>query len=63
MTIKDNFLPIDYYEISSNIENSIKSKTDIKITKTAPWLRASISRAYYAAFLSLRKEFESNSKF
>ena len=58
MINNDDFVPKDYCDISSSIVESIRTNTDIKITKNAPWLRAAISRAYYSAFLSLRKEFE-----
>lgn len=58
MSNNDDFIPKDYCDISSSIVESIKTNIDIKITKNAPWLRTAISRAYYSAFLSLRKEFE-----
>jgi len=58
MSNNDDFVPKDYYDISSSVIESIKTNTDIKIIKKSPWLRAAISRAYYSAFLVLRKEFE-----
>lgn len=54
----DGFEPRDYLDLSSSIERSIKSDTDIKTEKHAAWMRCAVSRAYYSAFLSIRSEFE-----
>lgn len=58
MTFNDDFSPNDYLDISSAIENSVKSNVPVPISKNAAWLRCALSRAYYSAFLSLRSEFE-----
>ncbi len=58
MSNSDNFVPEDYSDISSSMLESIKTGTDITITKDSPWLRVPVSRAYYSAFLSLREEFK-----
>lgn len=62
MSNNDDFIPKDYCDISSSIVESIKTDTDIVITKNSPWLRVAVSRAYYSAFLSLRKEFEADTE-
>ena len=54
----DDFVPNDYLLISSAIENSVKNNTHIQIQKDAAWLRCAVGRAYYAAFLTIRSEFE-----
>lgn len=61
MTFNDNFSPQHYLDISSDIENSVKTDTSIHLTNKAAWLRCAGSRAYYSAFLSLRSEFEKKS--
>ncbi len=58
----DGFEFEDYLEISSSIEKSIKSDVDIRMKKHVAWMRCAISRAYYAAFLSIRSEFERDPK-
>ena len=55
---QDNFVAGDFIQISSDIEQSFLSNTNIVINpKEAAWLRSAISRAYYSAFLQLRHEF------
>jgi len=63
MSTTDNFVPLNYYDISSEIEKAVKSSSHInpKIKESA-WLRSAVSRAYYAAFLTLREEFKQNTK-
>lgn len=57
----DNFVPRDFFDLSKEIENSVSQNNDIsRNSKDAAWLRAAISRAYYAIFLSLKQEFISN---
>ena len=51
----DNFSPNDFHALSMDIENSIQNQNSVAInSRDAAWLRSAISRAYYAAFLSLR---------
>lgn len=57
----DNFTPSDYYDLSFEIEKSVKTNSAINLCgKNSAWLRAAISRAYYAAFLTLRAAFQNN---
>jgi len=59
----DNFISTDYHALSSEIENSVKSNSSIKlISKESAWLRCAISRAYYSAFLTLREDIKNNPK-
>ena len=55
MSSTDNFSPNDFFSISKEIEDSRTNGTLIDTSSTEfGWLRSAISRAYYAAFLSLR---------
>ena len=54
----DNFTPQNFLDLSSLIFNSVSLNNDIPInSRDSAWLRSAISRAYYAAFLTLREEF------
>ena len=58
---QDNFVAGDFIQISSDIQQSFLSNTNIVLSpKESAWLRSAISRAYYSAFLQLRHEFRND---
>ena len=55
MSKTTSFTANDFLALSKEIENAIKTKTYIKTSNESALIRSAISRAYYAAFLSLRR--------